>query len=50
MVLIFNTAFYDEDFKMIAHRGIIAVTYFKGWFIIDLLAIFPIGLIQEASS
>ena len=50
MILIFNTAFYDEDFKMISHRGLIAIEYFKGWFIIDLLAIFPIGLIQELTT
>lgn len=45
MILIFNTAFYDEDFKMIQHRGLIAITYIRGWFLIDLLAIFPIGYI-----
>lgn len=47
MILIFNTAYYDEDFKMIQHRGVIAFSYFRGWFIIDLLAIFPIGYIQK---
>ena len=45
MILIFNTAFYDEDFKMIQHRGIIAFTYIRGWFLIDLLAILPIGYV-----
>lgn len=45
MILIFNTAYYDEDFKMIQHRGVIALTYMRGWFLIDLLAIFPIGYI-----
>ena len=45
MLLIFNSAFYDEDFKMVSHRGLIAIAYLKGWFIIDLLAIFPIGLV-----
>lgn len=47
MILIFNTAYYDEDFKMIQHRGVIAITYFKGWFLVDLLAIFPIGHLQK---
>lgn len=47
MILIFNTAYYDEDFKMIQHRGVLAVTYFRGWFLVDLLAIFPIGHIQR---
>ena len=47
MILIFNTAYYDEDFKMIQHRGVIALNYMRGWFLIDLLAIFPIGYLQK---
>ena len=43
MILIFNTAYYDEDFKMVQHRGVIAFNYMRGWFFIDVLAIFPIG-------
>lgn len=43
MICIFNTAYYDEDLRLIEHRGIIALEYFQGWFLIDLLAIFPIG-------
>lgn len=43
MILIFNTAYYDEDFQMIQYRGVIAISYMRGWFLIDLLAIFPIG-------
>ena len=50
MILNFNSAFYDEDFKMKQNRGLIAITYIKGWFFIDLVAIFPIGLIQKLSS
>lgn len=45
MILNFNTAHYDEDFVMLDHRSIIALNYLKGWFLIDLLAIFPIGYI-----
>lgn len=50
MILIFNQAYYDEDFKMIQHRGIIAITYIKGWFFIDLMAILPISVIQELTA
>ena len=50
MILIFNNAYYDEDFKMVQHRGVIAFTYLKGWFFIDLMAIFPIGLIQKLAT
>ena len=32
---------------MIQHRGVIAITYMRGWFVIDLLAIFPIAYIQK---
>lgn len=47
MILIFNSAYYDEDFIMNDNRCVIAVNYFKGWFLIDLLAIFPIGYLQK---
>ena len=43
IVFIFNTAYYHNDFRMEQHRGMIAWNYFKGWFIIDLLAIIPTG-------
>ena len=41
MVLCFLTAFYTEEFELIEDRFMIAFTYFKSWFLIDLLAIFP---------
>ena len=47
MVLIFNTAFYDEDFKMIQHRGVIAVAYLKDWFLVSLVVFFPSDLLQQ---
>jgi len=37
----FNTAFLDENFKLITSRKVIAKDYLKGWFIIDLTAIIP---------
>ena len=37
----FNSAFYDEDYKVIDDRKIIARTYLKGWFLIDFFAIIP---------
>lgn len=41
MVIICNTAFYDEEFKIVEDRKEIIKEYLKGWFIIDLLAIIP---------
>jgi hypothetical protein len=32
---------------MLDHRCVIALNYFKGWFVIDVLAIFPIGYLQK---
>lgn len=45
IVVIFFTAYYDEDVKIIDNRKKIARNYAKGWFIIDLLAIIPIDVI-----
>ena len=36
----FNSAYIDEDFKVISSRKVIAVNYLKGWFTIDFVAIF----------
>jgi hypothetical protein len=44
-VLIFNTAFYDDNWELIDGRKLIAITYMKGWFLIDILAIVPFDLI-----
>lgn len=48
MVVSFNSAFYDEDFKIVDGRGIIAIGYLRGWFLIDLLSIFPFTPIAES--
>ena len=41
----FNTAYYDKDFKIVDNRFVIAYQYAKGWFLIDLLSIFPFELV-----
>lgn len=45
IIIIFNTAFYDEDFAIIEDRGTIAKEYLMGWFLIDLVAILPFELL-----
>ena len=41
MILIFNTAYLDEDHYLHDDRKDIACSYLQGWFIFDLLAIIP---------
>ena len=45
----FNSMIYNEDFEIISDRATIVKTYLKGWFLIDLIAIFPFSLIFGAS-
>lgn len=42
MLIIFNSAFYTEEFTLVQDRKAIAKNYIKTWFAIDLLAILPI--------
>lgn len=47
IIIIFNTAYYDEDFQIVYDRVTIAINYFKsGWLAIDVLAIFPFDLLN----
>ena len=41
IVVNFATSYYDEDFKLIDDRKVIASKYLRGWFIFDVIAIFP---------
>jgi hypothetical protein len=50
MFVVFNTALYDEYFQFIDKRKTIACKYLKGWFTVDLLAIFPFETILNASN
>ena len=45
IVFIFNSAYTDDDFKVINDRKKIALEYLQGWFTIDALAIIPFDLI-----
>lgn len=50
ILIIFNTAYYDEDFKIVSEYKSIAKKYISSWFFIDLLAILPFDLIFKAST
>ena len=41
IIIIFNTAFYDDDIELVDSRKTIFLTYFKGWFFIDLFSCIP---------
>jgi hypothetical protein len=49
ILLIFNTAYYDEDFRIIEDRKAIASNYMQSWFLIDILAIIPFDVIIGGS-
>tara|TARA_B110000285_G_C14782361_1_gene449154 strand:- start:359 stop:568 length:210 start_codon:yes stop_codon:yes gene_type:complete len=45
ILVTFNSVIQDSQFKLISDRKIISKTYLKGWFMIDLISIFPFDLI-----
>jgi hypothetical protein len=49
IIVIFNSAYYDEDIELIDDRKDIAAFYIQGWFIVDLLAIIPFDQIISAN-
>ena len=44
IIVIFNSAVYDENLNIIHDRATIAKIYLQGWFFIDLIAIIPFEL------
>lgn len=50
ILVTFNTAFYDDNYKIIESRKKIAIKYLKGWFFIDLFAIIPFDLILGSTA
>lgn len=45
IIVIFNTAIYDDDFHIITDRGMITWDYLKSWFILDFFCIIPFDYI-----
>jgi hypothetical protein len=41
IVVTFNTALLDDDFRVIDNRKVISKKYLSGWFMVDTLAIVP---------
>lgn len=49
ILIIFNTAYYDEEMEIIADRETIGKSYLSGWFTIDFIAIVPFDIIMNAA-
>ena len=45
VIIIFNSAIDDEDFRIIEDYKTIAIIYMRSWFFIDCLAIIPFDTI-----
>lgn len=50
IIVCFNSALQDDDFKTIDDRKVIALEYISGWFLLDLFAILPLSEIMMAFS
>lgn len=50
IVVIMNSAFYDDEFQIVEDRTRIAKSYLTSWFGVDLLAIFPFELVIKSST
>ena len=52
IIVIFNSAFNNDDFEVVEDRKRIAVHYLTGWFLIDALSIIPFDfiIVQQQSS
>lgn len=50
ILIIFFSAFYDEEFQLIDNFNGIARNYIFGWFFFDLLAIMPFEELSNLSS
>jgi len=50
IIVIFNTAFYNDEMEIITCKKMIAKNYISGWFTVDLLAIIPFDIILSAGT
>ena len=50
MIIIFNTATYDDDFHVNTDRASITMDYLKSWFILDFFCIIPFDYIFSSGS
>ena len=43
--VVFNSAFYDDDLKLVEDRWKICYSYLTGWFLIDFVCIIPFDML-----
>ena len=46
VLVIFNSAYLNEEFVVIDNRKQISETYLKGWFTVDIVSSIPFGLLN----
>ena len=49
MILIFFSAYVDENLKLVDDRVVIFKDYMSGWFLIDLISSLPFSVIDSGS-
>lgn len=47
ILVVFNTAYLNQYLQIVDDRKTIAIKYFKGWFLIDVLSILPFDLLAQ---
>uniref|UniRef100_A0AC35TRK9 Ion_trans domain-containing protein n=1 Tax=Rhabditophanes sp. KR3021 TaxID=114890 RepID=A0AC35TRK9_9BILA len=50
IIINFRTTFVNDNDEVVSHPGDIAWHYFKGWFVIDLIAAVPFDLLLSSSN
>jgi hypothetical protein len=50
IIVIFNTAIYNEDYEIVKDRDLIAAEYLGSWFALDFITIIPFDLIFKSGS
>ena len=50
ILVIFNSAYYDDEYLIIDDHKAIASSYIKGWLLLDILAIIPFDLLFQSDN
>ena len=50
ILIIFNSATYNDDFEVNADRCELAKSYLKSWFLLDIIAILPLDLMSSSGN
>lgn len=50
IIINFRTTYVNKNDQIVSHAGKIALHYFKGWFLIDVVAAIPFDLMMIGST